>query len=48
MHRLEPVLEKQSGHDSPQTPPELSTYSRTSATTRDRSSQNVAVTSDQR
>src|SRR5450759_221923 len=48
MHRLEPVLEKQSGHDSPQTPPELSTYSRTSATTRDRSSHDRALATDQR
>jgi len=52
MQRVSPVLVKASGHDSPQTSPrtspELSTYSRTPPTPRDRSSRNVAVTSDQR
>jgi anti-sigma regulatory factor (Ser/Thr protein kinase) len=48
MQRLEPVLEYQSGHDSPQTHGVLSTCSRTLPTTRDGLSQNVAVTSDQR
>jgi hypothetical protein len=48
MHRIKPVLVKASGHDCPQTPPELSTYARTSPTPRDGLSQNVAVTSEQR
>jgi anti-sigma regulatory factor (Ser/Thr protein kinase) len=47
MNRLTAVLEKPSGH-SPQTRAELSTCPRTLPTTRDRLSQNVAVTSDQR
>jgi hypothetical protein len=48
MHRIKPVLVKASGHDRPQTRRELSTHSRTSPTTRDGLSKNVAVTSDQR
>jgi hypothetical protein len=48
MHRLKPVLIKASADDCPQTPRELSTYSRTLPTTRDGLSQNVAVTSEQR
>ena len=48
MHRVKPVLDKQSGNDSPQAPPELSTYSRTLPTTRDGLSQDVAVPSVQR
>jgi len=48
MCRVTPVLEGQLGHDSPQTPPELSTCSRTLPTPHVRSSRNVAVTTDQR
>jgi len=48
MHRLEPVLNKQLGRAYPQTRRELSTYSRTLLTTRDGSSQNETVTTDQR
>jgi len=48
MHRLTAVLEKQSGHDSPQTRAELSTCSRTLPTTHDGSSQNETVATDQR
>ena len=48
MHNLEPVLQKQSGYDSPQTRPELSTYSRTLPTACDGFSQNETVATDQR
>jgi hypothetical protein len=48
MYSVTPVLDEQLGHDYPQTPPELSTYSRTLPTTPDGLSQNVAVTTDQR